>query len=150
MSGSGDYKLRLTKRYQAEELAELVVLSNAEGFRFIDRLGADSEAETPTFAAPGAFGFGWYLGEKLVAVGGMTPDPYVGIPAGRVRRVYVHPEHRRNGLGRGLIKAILEEGRSMYTLFTLRAATPEAAALYESLGFVASDLPETTHEMRLL
>jgi GNAT superfamily N-acetyltransferase len=146
----GKYELRRIRRLQSEDLAEMVALSHSEGFQFIDRLASDSDDEKPTFDAPGAFGFGWYMGEKLVAVGGLTPDPYVGIPAGRVRRVYVHPEHRRHGLGRGLIEAIILEGRSSYTVFTLRAATPQAAALYESLGFVASDLPETTHEMRLL
>jgi len=135
---------------KAQDLAELSELSTAEGFRFIEGLASDSAGGAPTFEAPGAFGYAWYLGDKLVAVGGMTLDPYVSEKEGRVRRVYVHPEHRGTGLGRRLLEAILEEGRATYTLFTLRAATPEAEALYLSLGFQPSSLPETTHEMRLL
>ncbi len=134
---------------EPRELATLCQLSLAEGFSHVDRLASEYLKGNREFDVPGAFGYGWYLGSELVAIGGLTLDPYITERAGRIRRVYVHPEHRRRGLARKLVEKILEEGRQNYTFFTLRSATPEASALYVSLGFVPSTLPNVTHELQI-
>jgi GNAT superfamily N-acetyltransferase len=143
------YRLVRLDALDPRELATLRELSLAEGFSHVDHIAAEYEKGNHEFEAPGAFGYGWYLGAELVAIGGLTLDPYIEERAGRVRRVYVHPEHRRRGLARKMMERILEEARQSYSFFTLRSATPEASALYVSLGFVPSTLPNVTHEMRV-
>lgn len=58
--------------------------------------------------------------------------------AGEVRRMYVAPSVRRQGIGRRLLIA-LEQAASEFGYHTLRLETghrqPEAMALYESYGF---------------
>lgn len=143
-----NYRLVRLDNLDPDELETLRTLSLAEGFSHVDRIALEYRNGNREFDAPGAFGYGWYLGSELVAIGGLTLDPYIKERAGRIRRVYVHPEHRRRGLARKLVEAILKEGRQNYAFFTLRSATPEASALYVSLGFVPSTLPNVTHELK--
>jgi GNAT superfamily N-acetyltransferase len=45
----------------------------------------------------------------LVAVGGLTCDPFAGrLDTGRIRSVYVRPAWRNQGIGRALVTALVE------------------------------------------
>jgi GNAT superfamily N-acetyltransferase len=104
----------------------------------------------------GLFANGGYAGwiaeceGRAVAGGGVllrrigpTPGYLEGAPWAHVVNVYTEPGHRRRGLARRLMHAILEWcAQSGYRHVTL-AASAEGRPLYESLGFVA------TNEMRL-
>jgi [ribosomal protein S18]-alanine N-acetyltransferase len=55
-----------------------------------------------------------------------------------VTNIAVHPAHRRRGLARRLLRAILEDGRSRHlraVTLEVRPTNDEALALYESFGF---------------
>ena len=86
----------------------------------------------------------------VVAGGGLQlrtlmPRPgYVyGEPEGLIVSMWTEPEHRRRGLGRQIVDAILAWGRGHgVTRFTLHASD-EGRPLYELYGFKA------TNEMRL-
>ena len=93
-----------------EQLEPLRVESIAEGYSHVDSLVERYRNGERDFEAEGAFVFGCYDGETLIAVGGMTLDPYVPVRAGRVRRVYVLAAYRNQGIGRKLVEAILKEG----------------------------------------
>ncbi len=61
-------------------------------------------------------------------------------------RIGVSPEHRGRGIGRVLVKALLDEGPRIfelpeYSLF-VRKDNPVACKLYSGMGFIRSDFPE--------
>jgi ribosomal protein S18 acetylase RimI-like enzyme len=65
---------------------------------------------------------------------------------GRIRRVYVSPERRRQRVGRRLMEDIMSAARPHYGRLVLRTHNPAAAAFYLQLGFVpVASNPEVTH-----
>ena len=56
---------------------------------------------------------------------------------GFIANVAVHPSARRNGIGRLLVQAAIEQGASLSRLtLEVRSSNTAAIALYRSLGFV--------------
>jgi GNAT superfamily N-acetyltransferase len=99
--------------------------SVAEGHQFLERMEEDWTAL-----------YGAFDHEGLIAVGGLTPDPYVSEPnVGRLRRIYVKQSHRKRGIGTALVMQLLGDASRTFQLVRLRAANSEAARLYERLGF---------------
>jgi GNAT superfamily N-acetyltransferase len=62
---------------------------------------------------------------------------------GNILNVYTEPAHRRNGLGRALMKTALAWCTANQVSPVILHASPDGRALYESLGF------KPTNEMRL-
>src|ERR1700686_1980299 len=86
-----------------DALAPLLAESTAEGFRFVERLSREWEEGRSRFDKPGELLLAAYDRETLVAIGGLTPDPYSEEPGlGRLRHVYVRADSRRRGIGRRL------------------------------------------------
>ncbi len=81
----------------------------------------------------------------MVGVGGLTADPAIA-GALRLRRFYVRPAYRRSGVGRNLVRRLLEHAVGFTRLVTVNAGTTEAAAFWERTGFVRSTRNGITHE----
>ena len=121
----------------------------AEGYGFIDRLAAElagglyaGDADLPVMLA--AFKEG-----DFAAIGGLTRDPYDSAPdLARVRHVYVRPAMRREGVGRWLSSALIQQGLAVAGRLTLRAADARSAAFWESQGFARD--PGGTERTHLL
>ncbi len=83
--------------------------------------------------------FGAFAGEKLIATAGfIVPDRspksrHKGLLVG----VHVAPVHRGHGLGRALVKAVIDHARAHVVLLQAAVGIANAPALrlYESLGF---------------
>ena len=117
-------------------LEPLVTESAAEGFRFLRRLVAEYEAGRVCFDQPGERLLIVYADGELIALGGVTVDPYAGDPGtGRIRHVYVRRAFRRRGVGRQLIAALEAHARAHFTTLVLRTDTEAAARFYETLGY---------------
>ena len=58
---------------------------------------------------------------------------------GNILNVYTEPSFRRRGLARKLIEAALDWCKANGIDFVILHASPEGRALYESLGFQASN-----------
>src|SRR6185369_597583 len=103
-------------------------------------------------AMPAGTFHGWLVEHRGVAVAGgglqlrtLMPRPgYVhGEPEGLIVSMWTEPDHRRFGLGRRVVEAILAWGRANGVgRFTLHASD-DGRPLYELYGFTA------TNEMRL-
>ena len=81
-------------------------------------------------AGPGEALFGATRDGMLVGIAGLNVDPYFEEPGvGRVRHLYVHPAHRRGGVGRKLTAAIERAARGHFERLQLFTPTESAANL---------------------
>ena len=130
----GPYEL---KRLDPEspEFQALVEESRLEGFWMLVRLLDGWRDGSNRFRRRGEFMLAAWRDDILAGVGGLNVDPYVqGRREGRVRHVYVSAAHRRRGVGRLLLQAIIERARLNFPVLNLRAPE-EAHPFYEALGF---------------
>lgn len=68
------------------------------------------------------------------------PHPHDPQPLrGYLLNVYTEPQHRRRGLARALVQAALDEARLRGIRVVALHASKEGRALYESLGFKATN-----------
>jgi GNAT superfamily N-acetyltransferase len=117
-----------------------------EGYDFIETLVDEWARATNRFDGPGEILCGYVDQGLLVAVGGLTRDPFAGRPdMGRIRRVYVRSAWRKRGIGRALVAALVDHARAHFSCVRLRAENALAARLYESMGFVPIESPDASH-----
>jgi GNAT superfamily N-acetyltransferase len=129
-----------------ESVRELATIAAAEGFQFLGRLIIELENGWLQLGEPAEFFLCVVLDARLVAVGGVTPDPYVtDAQVGRLRHVYVHPDYRGMNLGRLLVRELESRAATAYPILRLRTDTIRAARFYESLGYRVTNSAHATH-----
>ena len=107
-----------------------------EGYRFVEGILEEWDAgryagedERNTLLAV-------YREGVLAAIGAVTPDPYDPAPdLLRIRHVYVRPGNRREGVGRVLASALIQQGLALAPRLSLNAADAGASAFWEAMGF---------------
>lgn len=127
--------------------AALQARAKAEGYDFLDRLAKNwrdgaylGDADASVF---GIFGLG-----DLVAIGAQTADEYDPSPDHRrLRHFYVHPEARRNGIGRALAGALIKEAFQLAPYLHLRATHDLSRAFWDAMGFERVDRPDRSHRL---
>ncbi|MFC0409667.1 GNAT family N-acetyltransferase [Roseomonas elaeocarpi] len=130
-----------------EGLGVLRAEAAAEGFRFVERLVAAGAAG---FGGPGELLLGAFLGDELVAIGGLNRDPYVGDPGtARLRHLYVRPGFRRRGIASAIVQQLLGEAGENVRLVRLRTDTAAGAAFYRRHGFTPVRDAQATHVLPL-
>ena len=134
-----------------EDIQELSAPAIHEGLQFVARLVEEFRSGSNTFSGPGEALFEVRVLGKLLAIGGLNVDPYTSNRGvGRVRRTYVHPEHRSRGVGSALVEAIERHARGKFDLLRLRTDSEAASRFYVRAGFSAvSGVPEASHVKRL-
>ena len=132
-----------------ELLAAPIAESEAHGLRFVRRLTDEWLNGVNRFDQPGEALFAVRDAADIVAVGGLNIDPYTTDPAtGRVRHLYVLAAHRRRGLGALLVTEIIAAARGHFHALRLSTSNPDAARLYERLGFrPRGNVAKCTHVM---
>lgn len=84
----------------------------------VDRLMSDFRDGSNTFSKHGESLWVLANDSHTIAVGGINVDPYFDLPTvGRIRHVYVHPEYRRTGAGRKLLRSIEHSGMGHFEVF---------------------------------
>lgn len=136
--------------FSEEAFAPILAEAERAGGSFMLRLRDEWVSGVQRFDRPGEFLLGAFLGGQLAGVGGVSRDPYDPQPElGRIRHVYVLERLRGQGIGRALMAAIIERAKADFSLLRLRTRAQAAFRLYESIGFVRSDLADETHRLRL-
>lgn len=131
------------------EIRALEAQAVAEGFRFLTRLITEWEAGSNRFDQPGECFLGVFCEGQLIAVGGLSCDPFVKSGVGRLRRVYVAGAARGRNVGKALVQQLLEYAAQHFHTARLSTDTPEAAAFYLRCGFQPVDDKSATHTRAL-
>ena len=119
-----------------EAVCPLIAESEQGGLRFVRRLAEEWGSGRNRFDRPGEALFAAVTDGHLVGVCGLNVDPYTGEPrVGRVRHLYVLTAHRRLGIGRRLVVSVVAAAHGPFASLRLSTSNPEAARLYEALGF---------------
>src|SRR5882762_6981156 len=136
---------------QPERLAPLIAESERHGLRFVRRLANEWASGVNRFDRPGEALFVARSSTDVVGVCGLNIDPYAAQPkVGRVRHLYVLSAHRRRGIGEQLVTRIIETARGRFERLRLSTSNPEAARLYERLGFhPRADGAHCTHALEM-
>lgn len=134
--------------YEAAAFAPLLAEAEAAELVFMRRLRDEWLSGALRFDRPGEIYLGAWEAGRLLGVGGLSHDPYDPAPGlARVRHVYVLAAERRRGIGGALVARVLDHARDRFERVRLRTRNPEAARMYERLGFAPSDLPNETHRL---
>lgn len=136
--------------FNVDDVYPLVLESEKEGFRFVRRLYDEYVSGANRFDRDGEALFVARMGQ-IVGICGLNQDPYSQYNnVGRVRRLYVHPDIRKYGLGRRLVLDVIWEAKRHYEVLTLRTDNPVADQFYRAIGFSTVHVPDhATHWLSL-
>ncbi|POA18737.1 GNAT family N-acetyltransferase [Pseudomonas sp. FW300-N1A1] len=132
------------------QILDLEAEAVTEGFRFLTRLVADWKSGTNRFDQPGECLLGALRNGQLIAIGGLSHDPYAGPDIGRLRRVYVARASRGQNVGKALVQQLLEYAAQRFSVVRLSTDTPEGAAFYLRCGFHQVQDDSATHVKSLV
>jgi ribosomal protein S18 acetylase RimI-like enzyme len=129
------------------DVAELLSDSEGLGSRIVRRLVDEWGSGANRFDRQGEALFGARGAGRLLGVCGLNVDSYAGDDrVGRVRHLYVLSESRRQGVGQRLVQRVIQAARGRFDDLRLHTSNPEAARLYEALGFrPCGERPDYTH-----
>jgi GNAT superfamily N-acetyltransferase len=134
----------------ADCLAGLVEESERQGLSFVRRLVQEWAGGTNRFDRPGEALFVAIVAGQVVGVCGLNVDPYAARPEiGRLRHLCVLLTYRRIGVGQALVREVVKAARGRFERLRLSTTNPEAARLYERLGFRPHAVEHGTHAMEL-
>ncbi|NWC47413.1 GNAT family N-acetyltransferase [Pseudomonas edaphica] len=125
-------------------------IESSNAVRFLTRLVSEWENGTLRFDKPGECLLGVFRHDLLIAIGGVSRDPYSNPDTGRLRRVYVAPSMRRHNVGKALVERLLEHAAAHFQQVHLTTDTPEAAAFYLRCGFHQITNGTATHAKSLV
>jgi GNAT superfamily N-acetyltransferase len=121
----------------------------SEGVGHMARLAEGWASGDQRFEDDGEALLGALLAGELAGIGGLSIESAAAEPARRVRRFYVRPAFRRQGLARTLASALVQEALDQVDLLTCNAAaSPAAAPFWEAQGFSRDSSGPWTHVLR--
>jgi GNAT superfamily N-acetyltransferase len=128
-------------------LPALLADAASEGVRNMALLARDWASGDQRFDGEALLGA--LMAGELAGIGGLSVEPAAREPARRVRRFYVRPAFRRQGVARTLASALVQEALDQVDLLTCNAAaSPAAAPFWEAQGFSPDTSGPWTHVLR--
>jgi GNAT superfamily N-acetyltransferase len=123
-----------------------------EGFEALRWLVEDWANGENRFSEVGEALYTARIDGRLVGICGVNRDPYAdAATVGRLRRLYVHPDFRRQGVGRRLVQRASDEARGYFRCIRLRTLDASSAAFFEAIGFLKVEGDQScTHAIRFL
>lgn len=114
----------------------LVEYSVQEKFRFLKRLRDDFETGKNQFSGLGEALFEARLNQQLIAICGLNRDSFSQEnKIGRLRRFYVHPEYRQQGIGQAMLEVVEAYAQDYFKTLHLYTDTENAAEFYRKKGY---------------
>jgi GNAT superfamily N-acetyltransferase len=117
---------------------ELLQASILEDFAPVQWLIEHWREGNNQFSLPGEALYEARHGVRLIGICGINQDPYGNseLSLGRIRRLYVLPEYRRQGVGRKLVLRAIGDAHSHFSEINLRTFDKQSAKFFEAIGFV--------------
>ena len=116
--------------------------SLAENFNFLGRLKSEYLSLENTFNKCGEELFGVFCGNNLIAIGGINQQsPSIA----RLRRFYVSPTRRQQGVGSLLLKHIELNAFQCFEVIVLNTDTDKASMFYEAHSYTKVNENGITH-----
>ena len=129
-------KISILREVPIDRLTPLIEASIAEGYQYLTRLRTEWLSGQVRFDGSEEAFFVAETDGAILGVCGLTQDPEAQDPqVGRVRKMYVHPTHRRQGLGTQLLHKLCVVAQEHFREVRVRTRGPSGYAFYESLGF---------------
>ena len=134
------------------QLVELEADARSDGRAMVSRFIEEWRDGRNRFNRPGERAYVAQWSERTSGVCGLNVDPFAGSNSiGRVRRLYVAAQHRRNGIGSAIISRLMADACGAFEWIHLRTHDPVAAAFYEAIGFApVSGDDKCTHRRRVV
>ena len=133
---------------EIDQLELLLESSVTEGYRFVTRLMDDYRSGANRFDRRGELLLVARAEDgTMLGVCGLNRVARAGV--GRVRRFYVLPAMRSQGIGAALLEQIVSAARPHFTNLELHTDSPRAAAFYVAHGFRSVQREDATHELEL-
>jgi len=126
-----------------EDFHALLDAARREGHRLLDRLVLDWSTGELRFDRPNEKLLMARIDGEIVGVGGITVEP-TDAAALRMRRFYVIPAARRQGVARALVHALLETVPQP-SVVGVHVGVPSAFAFWEAVGFRRVDMAGISH-----
>ena len=124
--------------------------ANAEQIEFVERCYFEWISSENRFDDRGE-GF-WVAANsfgQVVGMAGLNIDPYLkSSRVGRLRHLYVHPDHREDGIGTALVIEAMRAALVAFKKVRLRTPDERADKFYDNYGFDRSTSETATHELR--
>ena len=131
--------------FEQDNLSNLLQASEDEGYVQIRWLIRDWESGKNRF---GKLGECLYvaLGDQnqVIAVCGLNDN---GDGYGRLRRLYVHPDFRKQGIGRKLSQACIDHGLQTFENIVVNAGGKMAVRFYDNWGWHQIEGERLTHSL---
>lgn len=118
--------------------------ADGEAYHMLATLAREWADGSNRFDKPGEALVAAMDGTVLAGMGAMNVDPLIE-GAMRMRRFYVRPPYRRQGVGRMIATALLDRPEIAGRTITLNAPHGEAARFWEALGFRRDERDGYTH-----
>jgi GNAT superfamily N-acetyltransferase len=136
---------------KTDELKNIIDDSLSDGYKFVKRLVDEFENGSNKFDKNGESLYVAIDGDDIIGVGGLNIDPYrEESDVGRVRHLYVLRKNRGHGVGKKLLRIIIEEAQKHFRILTLSTDNPIADKLYRDAGFIkAEGIYKASHIMNL-
>ena len=122
-----------------------------EGFKFVRRLRDEYQSGVNRFDQPGEALLLAREAQTVIAVIGLNRDLQAQPGVMRVRRFYVLPEHRNNGLGKTMLLKVIQLARDTHAKsLELHTDNPQAVRFYERNGFQTLNSSHASHSSHSL
>jgi len=131
-------RIRYIENLLDEEVEELRKESKKEGYNHIEKLINDFKSGVNKFSKPGEALIVYERNNKIVGICGLNVDS-IDPERGRIRRLYVLPQYRKQEIGKKLVKELIDYSAKNFKSVSTNIGRLDISGFYKKLGFKKYD-----------